>query len=192
MAHFRFWASEEHKEDIQPSKCCDIHNNMFLPLPIMLFGNREEHKDDIQPSSVVESSRCSTIFTFSPLFININNHLKKTITPIQELTNPYINDTPTSLTIGRSEVMSTPAHFDLEVISQTVRAQSSRVPTPIPDDPYVAVRQAYLVDTDTKSEPEEAPSEIEECQPLVSRAPLADEELEVLEHQILGSPYHIP
>ncbi|GKA22529.1 hypothetical protein Tco_0708491 [Tanacetum coccineum] len=88
--------------------------------------------------------------------------------------------------------MSTLVHFDSEVISQTVGAQSSRVPTPIPDDPYVAVRQAYLVDTNTKSEPEEAPSEIEECQPLVSRAPLADEELEVSEHQILGSPYHIP
>ncbi|GJZ09099.1 hypothetical protein Tco_0543382 [Tanacetum coccineum] len=122
--------------------------------------------------------------------------------------------------------MSTPAHFDLEIISQTNRAQSSRVPTLLPDDPYVAVRQAHLVDTDTasgpledlreteiprpllvvpspvpssddlhltvrqaytpatvntESEPEEAPSEIEEFLPLVSRAPLTNEEFEASE-----------
>ncbi|GKD18397.1 hypothetical protein Tco_1207555 [Tanacetum coccineum] len=77
--------------------------------------------------------------------------------------------------------MSTPAHFDSEIISQTVRAQSSRVPTPLPDDPYVApllvvpspvpssddlhltVGQAHTPATvDTESEPEEAPSETEE------------------------------
>ncbi|GKD65411.1 hypothetical protein Tco_1307519, partial [Tanacetum coccineum] len=63
----------------------------------------------------------------------------------------------------------------------TVGAQSSLVPTPLLDDPYMAVRQAHLVDTDTESEPEEAPSEIEECQPLVSRALLTDEEFEVSE-----------
>ncbi|GKA63566.1 hypothetical protein Tco_0763172, partial [Tanacetum coccineum] len=63
----------------------------------------------------------------------------------------------------------------------TVGAQSSLVPTLLLDDPYMAVRQAHLVDTDTESEPEEAPSEIEECQPLVSRALLTDEEFEVSE-----------
>ncbi|GJV21298.1 zf-CCHC domain-containing protein [Tanacetum coccineum] len=42
------------------------------------------------------------------------------------------------------------------------RAQSSRVPIPVLDDPYVAVRQARLVDTTL--EPEEAPSEAEELQ----------------------------
>ncbi|GKE09294.1 hypothetical protein Tco_1412845, partial [Tanacetum coccineum] len=61
----------------------------------------------------------------------------------------------------------------------TVEAQSSRVPTLLPDDPYVAVRQAYLVDTDTESKPNEAPSELEEFQPLVSREPLTDKEFEV-------------
>ncbi|GJW05507.1 hypothetical protein Tco_1564363 [Tanacetum coccineum] len=76
-----------------------------------------------------------------------------------------------------------PAHFDSEIISQTVEAQSSRVPTPLPDDPYVEVRQEHLVDTntesgpvedlreteahtpatvDTESEPKEAPSKTEE------------------------------
>ncbi|GKA12038.1 hypothetical protein Tco_0691584, partial [Tanacetum coccineum] len=57
-------------------------------------------------------------------------------------------------------------------------AQSSRVPVPLPDDPYVAVRQAQLVDTDTESDPEEAPSEAEESQPLGSRVHLTDEEFE--------------
>ncbi|GJR07597.1 hypothetical protein Tco_0790249 [Tanacetum coccineum] len=93
--------------------------------------------------------------------------------------------------------MSTPAQFDSEIISQTVGVQSSQVPTPLPDDPYVAVRQAYLVNTDTEfgpledlreteahtpatvdteSEPEEAPSKREESLPLVSRVPLTDKE----------------
>ncbi|GJS78406.1 hypothetical protein Tco_0728287 [Tanacetum coccineum] len=122
--------------------------------------------------------------------------------------------------------MSTSSHFDSEIISYTVRAQSSRVPTPLPGDPYVVVRQAHLVNTDnesgpledlreteipqpllvvpspvlssddlhltvgqahtpatidTESEPEEAPSEIEEFLPLVSRTPLTNEEFEALE-----------
>ncbi|GJY09737.1 hypothetical protein Tco_0377922, partial [Tanacetum coccineum] len=61
-------------------------------------------------------------------------------------------------------VMSTPALFDLEIISQTVRAQSSRVPTLLPDGPYVAVREAHLVVRilNIESKPEEAPSETEE------------------------------
>ncbi|GJX07405.1 hypothetical protein Tco_0195337 [Tanacetum coccineum] len=58
--------------------------------------------------------------------------------------------------------MSTPAHPDSEISSQTVGAQSSRVPTPLHDDPYVTVRQANLVDTDTESNPEEALSETED------------------------------
>nr|GFC72307.1 hypothetical protein [Tanacetum cinerariifolium] len=83
------------------------------------------------------------------------------------------------------------------IISQTVRDLSSRVPTPLPDDPYVAVRHAHLVDTNTESgpledlretgipqpllvtaEPKEAPLEIKESLTLVSRAPLTDEEFE--------------
>ncbi|GJZ84859.1 hypothetical protein Tco_0650198, partial [Tanacetum coccineum] len=65
-----------------------------------------------------------------------------------------------------NSVMSTPAHFDSEIISQTDRAHSSRVPTPLPDDPYVAVRQAHLVDTDTKFRPLEDLRETEIPQPL--------------------------
>ncbi|GKF56267.1 hypothetical protein Tco_0166607, partial [Tanacetum coccineum] len=101
--------------------------------------------------------------------------------------------------------MSTPAHFDSEIISQTDGAQYSRVPTQLPDDPYVAVRQRFPIHVvpspetssddlhltvgqahthatiDTESEPEEAPSEIEEFLPLVSKAPLTDEEFKASE-----------
>ncbi|GKB95174.1 hypothetical protein Tco_0981311 [Tanacetum coccineum] len=75
--------------------------------------------------------------------------------------------------------MSTPAYVNLETITLADRAQSSRVPVPLPDDPYVAVRQAQLVDTE--SELEEAPSEAEELQSLGSRVPLIGEEFEALE-----------
>ncbi|GJS79783.1 hypothetical protein Tco_0729664 [Tanacetum coccineum] len=52
------------------------------------------------------------------------------------------------------EVISTLAHIDPETISQTDRARSSRVPIPLPDDPYMAVRRAYLATiTDLESEP---------------------------------------
>ncbi|GJZ66466.1 hypothetical protein Tco_0623162 [Tanacetum coccineum] len=65
------------------------------------------------------------------------------------------------------QVVSTLTHFDSEIISQTVRAQSCRVPTPLPDDPYVAVRQAHLADTDTESRPVEDIRETEVPQPLL-------------------------
>ncbi|GKB70247.1 hypothetical protein Tco_0931659, partial [Tanacetum coccineum] len=55
-------------------------------------------------------------------------------------------------------VMSTLAYVDSGTITQADGAQSSRVPIPLPDDPYVAIRQAQLVHTDTESDQEEAPS----------------------------------
>nr|GEZ14520.1 hypothetical protein [Tanacetum cinerariifolium] len=60
-------------------------------------------------------------------------------------------------------------------------AQSSRVPVPLPDDPYVVVRQAQLVDTKTKSDPEKAPSEVEELQSVGSRVPLMGKEFKAFE-----------
>ncbi|GJU00957.1 hypothetical protein Tco_1111295 [Tanacetum coccineum] len=72
--------------------------------------------------------------------------------------------------------MSTLAYVDSETITQVDGAQSSRVPFPLPDDPYVAVRQAQLVDTDTESDLEEAPLEAEESHPLGSRVPRISEE----------------
>ncbi|GJW90073.1 hypothetical protein Tco_0167626 [Tanacetum coccineum] len=49
--------------------------------------------------------------------------------------------------------MSNTTYFDSEIISHTDGAQSSRVPTPLPDDPYVAVMQTHLVDIDIESGP---------------------------------------
>nr|GEY15827.1 hypothetical protein [Tanacetum cinerariifolium] len=77
--------------------------------------------------------------------------------------------------------MSTPVYVDSKTITQADGAQSSRVPTPLPNDPYVAVREAQLVDIDTESEPEEAPSEADESHPLGSRVPLMGEEFEAFE-----------
>ncbi|GJV90302.1 hypothetical protein Tco_1538115 [Tanacetum coccineum] len=64
--------------------------------------------------------------------------------------------------------MSTPAHINSETISKTDRAQSSRVPILLPDNPYMAVRQSYLATiTDFESEPFEDFREIEIPQPLL-------------------------
>ncbi|GJV80496.1 hypothetical protein Tco_1516366 [Tanacetum coccineum] len=49
--------------------------------------------------------------------------------------------------------MSTPVFIDPESSTQADGAQSSRVPVPLPEDPYEAIRRAYLVGTDTESEP---------------------------------------
>ncbi|GKG09621.1 hypothetical protein Tco_0338367, partial [Tanacetum coccineum] len=54
-----------------------------------------------------------------------------------------------------------------ETISQTDGARSSRVSIPLPDDPYMAVRHAYLaVITDSESEPFKDSIETEIPQPL--------------------------
>ncbi|GJZ64913.1 hypothetical protein Tco_0621609 [Tanacetum coccineum] len=71
----------------------------------------------------------------------------------------------------------------------TVRARSSRVPTPLPDDPYVAVRQAHLVDTDTEFRPVKDLRETEVPQPLLiipSPVPSSDDL-----HMTVGQA-HIP
>ncbi|GKD86742.1 hypothetical protein Tco_1357896 [Tanacetum coccineum] len=49
--------------------------------------------------------------------------------------------------------MSTLVFVDLESSTQADGAQSSRVPVPLPEDPYEAIRQAYLDGTNTESEP---------------------------------------
>ncbi|GJS90603.1 hypothetical protein Tco_0773239 [Tanacetum coccineum] len=49
--------------------------------------------------------------------------------------------------------MSTPVFVDLESSTQADGAQSSRVPIPLPEDPYEDIRQAYLDGTDTESKP---------------------------------------
>ncbi|GKC18463.1 hypothetical protein Tco_1020613 [Tanacetum coccineum] len=53
--------------------------------------------------------------------------------------------------------MSTPTHFDSEIISQTGGVQSSRVPTPLPDDPYVTVRTTPPPSDHTPTSPDPTP-----------------------------------
>nr|GEX81770.1 hypothetical protein [Tanacetum cinerariifolium] len=56
-----------------------------------------------------------------------------------------------------------------ESSTQADRAQSSRVSVPLPEDPYEAIMQAYLVGTDTESEPFEDPeSETHESSQIVA------------------------
>ncbi|GKB21273.1 hypothetical protein Tco_0855196 [Tanacetum coccineum] len=50
-------------------------------------------------------------------------------------------------------MMSSLVFVDPEISTQADRAQSPRVPVPFPVDPYEAIRQACLVETDTESEP---------------------------------------
>nr|GEZ63712.1 hypothetical protein [Tanacetum cinerariifolium] len=47
--------------------------------------------------------------------------------------------------------ISTPVFVDPKISTQADGAQSPRVPVPFPDDPYEAIRHAYLVKKDTKS-----------------------------------------
>nr|GEV79077.1 hypothetical protein [Tanacetum cinerariifolium] len=58
-------------------------------------------------------------------------------------------------------MMSTLVFVDPKVSTQADRAQRSRVPVPLPKDPYEDIRQAYLVGTDNESEPFEDPDETE-------------------------------
>ncbi|GJS94704.1 hypothetical protein Tco_0801672 [Tanacetum coccineum] len=55
--------------------------------------------------------------------------------------------------LSNSGKMSTLVFVDPEISTQADGAQSSRVPVPLPKDSYKAIRQAYLLGTDTKSEP---------------------------------------
>ncbi|GKE18665.1 hypothetical protein Tco_1426242, partial [Tanacetum coccineum] len=57
--------------------------------------------------------------------------------------------------------MSTLVFIDPEISTQADRAKSSQVPVPLLDDPYQAIRQAYLDETDTESEYFEDPVKTE-------------------------------
>ncbi|GJW17089.1 hypothetical protein Tco_0024525, partial [Tanacetum coccineum] len=67
--------------------------------------------------------------------------------------------------------MSTPVFVDPESSTQADGAQSSRVPVPLPEDPYEAIRQAYLDGTDTESEPFEDPIDTETPESPLAIAP---------------------
>ncbi|GJY79804.1 hypothetical protein Tco_0485605 [Tanacetum coccineum] len=57
--------------------------------------------------------------------------------------------------------MSTPVFVDPKISTKADGAQSSRVPVPLPKDPYETIRRAYLVGMDTKSKPFEDHMETE-------------------------------
>ncbi|GKE87382.1 hypothetical protein Tco_1564857, partial [Tanacetum coccineum] len=67
--------------------------------------------------------------------------------------------------------MSTPVYVDPESFTQANGAQSSRVPVPLPKDPYEANRQTYLVGTDTESELFEDPIDTETPESPLAIAP---------------------
>nr|GEW44251.1 hypothetical protein [Tanacetum cinerariifolium] len=58
-------------------------------------------------------------------------------------------------------MMSTLVFVDPDISTQADGAQSSRVPVPLPEDPYEAIRQDYLVRTNAESEPFKDPVETE-------------------------------
>ncbi|GJR94054.1 hypothetical protein Tco_0266228 [Tanacetum coccineum] len=67
--------------------------------------------------------------------------------------------------------MSTPVFIDQESSTQADGAQSSRVLVPLPEDPYEAIRQAYLDGTDAESEPFEDPIDTETPESPLTIAP---------------------
>ncbi|GJS42620.1 hypothetical protein Tco_0567663 [Tanacetum coccineum] len=67
--------------------------------------------------------------------------------------------------------MSTLVFVDPESSTQDDEAQSSRVLVPLPEDPYVAIRQAYLDGMDTESEPFEDPIDTETPESPLTIAP---------------------
>ncbi|GKE04019.1 hypothetical protein Tco_1396037, partial [Tanacetum coccineum] len=68
--------------------------------------------------------------------------------------------------------MSTLVFVDPEISTQDDGAHISRVPVPLPEDPYKAIKQAYLDGTDTESEPFEDRVEIETPEsPLIVAPP---------------------
>ncbi|GKB24913.1 hypothetical protein Tco_0864314 [Tanacetum coccineum] len=70
-----------------------------------------------------------------------------------------------------SRRMSTPVFVDPESFTQADGAQSSRVPVPLPEDPYEAIRQDYLDGTDNESEPFEDPIDTETPESPLTVAP---------------------
>ncbi|GKD74638.1 hypothetical protein Tco_1332920, partial [Tanacetum coccineum] len=68
-------------------------------------------------------------------------------------------------------MMSTSVFVDPESSTQADGAQSSRVPVPLPEDPYQAIRQAYLDGMDTESEPFEDRIDTETLELPLTKAP---------------------
>ncbi|GJT55599.1 hypothetical protein Tco_0990653 [Tanacetum coccineum] len=69
-------------------------------------------------------------------------------------------------------MMSTLVSIDPNISTQADGAQSSRVPVPFPKDPYEAIRQAYLVETETLESPHTiaSPTPLPDSTPPMSHA----------------------
>ncbi|GKC18961.1 hypothetical protein Tco_1021111, partial [Tanacetum coccineum] len=76
-----------------------------------------------------------------------------------------------SFTLYVLDGTSTPVFVEPESSTQADRAQSSRVPVPLLEDPYETIGQAYLDGTDTKSEPFEDPVDTETLESSLAIAP---------------------
>ncbi|GKC21461.1 hypothetical protein Tco_1023611, partial [Tanacetum coccineum] len=72
---------------------------------------------------------------------------------------------------GRPFRMSTPVFVDPEIYTQANKAQSSRVPVPLLEDPYEAIRQAYLDGTNIEFEAFEDPIETKTLESPLTVAP---------------------
>nr|GEZ51477.1 hypothetical protein [Tanacetum cinerariifolium] len=66
--------------------------------------------------------------------------------------------------------ISTPLFVDLEISTQTDGAQSSQVALPLLEDPYEAIRQAYLVEADTDTPPTCHVEELEDSDTFDARS----------------------
>ncbi|GJS88942.1 hypothetical protein Tco_0771578 [Tanacetum coccineum] len=67
--------------------------------------------------------------------------------------------------------MSTPVYVDPKSSTQADGAQSSRVPVPLLEDPFEAIRQVYLDGTNTEFEPFEDPTDTETPESPLAIAP---------------------
>ncbi|GJW55162.1 hypothetical protein Tco_0099247 [Tanacetum coccineum] len=87
--------------------------------------------------------------------------------------------TPTQVCVWSCPNFSAPAGRPF----RCVKSKSSRVPVPLPEDPYEAIRQAYVDGTDTESEPFEDPIDTETPESPLAIAlpiPLSESTLPVL------------
>ncbi|GJX35275.1 RNA-directed DNA polymerase, eukaryota [Tanacetum coccineum] len=88
-------------------------------------------KEDVyvaQPDGLVDPDHAEKVY-----------RLRKALYGLKQAPRAWTGQDPTN----PHEVMSTLAYVDSKTITQADEAQSSRVPILLPNDPYVAVRQAY-------------------------------------------------
>nr|GEV71662.1 hypothetical protein [Tanacetum cinerariifolium] len=120
-----------------------------LPYPSRLQKEKLREKDDILAAKFMEIFRD---LHFKLSFANALVHMPK----FAPMINKLLNNKDKLIDLG-----------SYNFIHQADGAQSSRVPVPFLEDPYEAIRQAYLVGTDTESEPFEGEAETPESSYIV-------------------------